>query len=171
MTRTNQETARLLSDYFNRNSEQWLHDRYEYSNEVTPNSRTPYVEAGIARMSAAVGGDAKILHALAGVTLDSNGDGQDFQIFVLTEDLIFHSLFSAVGGATINIDVLPRNTISGLTLTDAGPYTLDYNPAKLKFTASFKNGANFAFPLWGSKATDMSYMSDVYEAFKADLAR
>jgi hypothetical protein len=166
MTRTHLETAQLLSDSFDQSSEQWLHDRSQNSTQVTP-----YLDAGIARMSAALGGDEKILHALAGVTLDSKGDGQDFQGFVLTDALIYHSVFAAVEGAEIHIKVLARNAITGLTVTNAGPFTRDYNPARLKFTASYKDGEKFAFPLWGSRSKDMAYMSEVYEALKADLAR
>ncbi|WP_427174308.1 hypothetical protein [Arthrobacter sp. 92] len=169
MARSNTETAKLISDGFNSSSKDWEIDRYQYSNQGEPSPGTRHVQAVIARLSSAVGGDDEVLHAIAGVKTNSDGGhGEEFEVAVFTKAALFHSRFG-LDDKKVEVEVIPRATITALRVTDSGPYTQEENPARLKFTAVYDNGLSVSFPLKNNTWSEMDWLSDVYSGLKSDL--
>jgi hypothetical protein len=168
VTRTNAQTAREISDGFNASSKDWQIDRYEYSNQGQPSPGTQHVQAAIARLSAAVGGDDEILHAVAGVKVNADGQGEEFEVAVFTKSGLFHSEF-APDDTRVVVQVIPRASITALTVTDSVPYTMAETPSRLKFTAEYGNKLTLSFPLKNNTWPEADWLGDVYHALKWDL--
>lgn len=170
MTRTHSETAKLISDHFDKTSKDWGDDRYEYSNQTVTAPGKQYIDGLVSRMSAAVGGGDEIRHAVAGVTHDGDGLAKKFEVAVLTDQHLHHSAFAVEANGRVEVRVVPRSSLVSLTVTDAAPYNQTDIPARMKFTATYKDGLTVKFPLMNNRADDMSWLPNLLQALKSDLS-
>lgn len=173
MTRTPVEIAESLYSRFEQSSKEFQQELYQYGGKYgDPPASKSYVDAALSAFAAALGSEQQETLALAGITPVETEDPQQCQLVVFTYGLLLHTTFAITGGDAPAVQVIPRNSISSITVTRATPYDLpnrQNRPDRLKFTVAYQGGLVLDFPLKGNQANDATFLGEVLDTLRADL--
>lgn len=169
MSRAPKEIAESLYTAFERSSNEFQQELYQYGGQFgTPPASKNYVDAAVSALAAALGSEQEETLALAGITPESGEGTQQCELVVVTYGLLFHTVFST-GGTAPAVQIIPRNSITSVTVRSAAPFTLPDKPDRLKFTVKYEGGLVIDFPLLGNRSDVPATLGDVLNTLRADL--
>lgn len=169
MTRTAKEIASSLYSKFEQSSKTFESELYPYKGSGEPKPKQ-YVDAALSAFAAAIGPDQKETLAVAGITPEGQGESQECELVVLTDNFLLYSAFSIGGTARPVVNVTRRNTIKSLAITDAPSYEKrDPSTLGLKFTVEYENGLGLTFPLKGNTPNFSGTLGEILDAVREDL--
>lgn len=169
VTRTPKEIVSSLYGKFEQSSQTFVD---ELNPHFGPGGPLPkqYVDAALSAFAAAIGPDQKDTLAVAGLTPERQGETQECELVVLTDNLLLHTAFRIAGSARPVVNMIRRDTIKSLTITDAPSYEKrDPSTAGLKFTVEYENGLGLTFPLKGNTPNFSGTLGEILDAVREDL--